>query len=397
MVIANIRSSDTDGSSNVECEVRLETHDGASQHIFARTERPYTLEADPNGFLLGAFLPAWAAGETRIRVEGAICPLLAANLTIAASTLGRWFTDLGPPPAIEGDYEYRLPATRSAAFLSGGVDSLAMIRSLTARRPPGHPDRPSAAIVVDYQQVGGLERSETDARFLKSLSTSREICTDIGLDVIPIRSNFCTLNRKMHFWMYRYHGAFLASMAHFLGREFRLCYIASSYPATQLVPWGSHPQLDPFYSSQHVRISHDGVELSRLQKVETLRGWPAALDHMYVCTSKVSQGANCGSCEKCVRTRLHLLVAGLLGDAGAFAGADVSESEVRSIQIRSDYARICFEEALPGLRQRGRRDLSAAVERVVADYVRLKTEGARQPQDLLLRRIARKLTRLLPR
>src|SRR6185312_10304747 len=225
--------------------------------------------------------------------------------------------------------------TRSAAFLSGGVDSLAMIRSLTARRPPGHPDRPSAAIVVDYQQVGGLERSETDARFLKSLSTSREICTDIGLDVIPIRSNFCTLNRKMHFWMYRYHGAFLASMAHFLGREFRLCYIASSYPATQLVPWGSHPQLDPFYSSQHVRISHDGVELSRLQKVETLRGWPAALDRMYVCTSNVSQGENCGSCEKCVRTRVHLLIAGLLADAGAFAGGDVSESEIRSVRITS--------------------------------------------------------------
>ena len=184
----------------------------------------------------------------------------------------------GGTPIIECDYEDPEPGTRSGAFLSGGVDSLAMIRGLTALMPPGHPDRPSAAIVVDYQEVGGLDRSETDARFATSMSTSRRICADIGLDVIPVRSNFCTLNRGMRFWMYRYHGAFLASMAHFLGREFRLCYLASSSPATHLIPWGSHPQLDPFYSSKHVRMSHVGIELSRLQKVDALRDWPAALD-----------------------------------------------------------------------------------------------------------------------
>ena len=396
MIIDKIRSSDTDGCSNVECEVRLETHGKGSQYIFARTEPPHTLEADPNGFLLGAFLPAWAAGESRIHIEGAICPLLAANLRIAASTLGNWFTDLGTPPTIECDYEYRPPGTRSAAFLSGGVDSLAMIRSLTARKPPGHPDRPSAAIVVDKQDVGGIERSETDARFARSLSTSHETCADIGLDVIPIRSNFYALNPNMRFWMFQYHGAFLASMAHFLGREFRLSYIASTYPATHLVPWGSHPQLDPFYSSQHVRISHDGVELSRLQKIEILRDWPAALDRMYVCVSNTSQGKNCGSCEKCIRTRVHLLVAGVLADAGAFAGIDVSESEIRSVRFKRDYACMCFEEALPGLRQLGRRDLTAAVESIVADYVRLKTKP-RHRQRRLLHRVARKLTRFFPR
>ena len=88
MIIDKIRSADADGCSNVECEVTLETRDGGPQYIFARTEPPHTLEADPNGFLLGAFLPAWAAGESRIRLQGAVCPMLAANLTIAAST--RW-------------------------------------------------------------------------------------------------------------------------------------------------------------------------------------------------------------------------------------------------------------------------------------------------------------------
>jgi hypothetical protein len=397
VIIDKIQSSDTDGCSNVECEITLEAGGEESQYIFARTELPQTLEADPNGFLLGAFVPAWAAGESRIRIEGAICPLLAANLTIVASTFQSWFTDWVAPPIIECDYEYRPPGARGAAFLSGGVDSLAMIRNLTARRPPSHPDRPSAAIVVDYQHVGGIDRTETDARFTNSLSTSREICADIGLDVIPIRSNFCTLNPSMRLWMYRYHGAFLASMAHFLGREFRLCYIASSYPATHLVPWGSHPQLDPFYSSQHVRIAHDGIELSRLQKVEALRDWPAALDRLYVCTSNTSGGANCGKCEKCVRTRVHLLVAGVLADAGAFDGADVTAEEIRAVRIQSEYARICFEEAVTRLNQLGRRDLTEAIEGVLAHYARSQAEKARHAQRSPLRRVARNVTRFFPR
>jgi hypothetical protein len=270
---------------------------------------------------------------------------------------------------IECDYEYRSVAAKSALFLSGGVDSLATLRSLARLRPLGHPDRPAAAVVADYQNLGNLGREETDARFARSKAVSRVICADVGVGVIPIRSNMCRLNGGMRFWIHRYHAAFLASMAHFLSHEFGVFHIASSYPATHLVPWGSHPLLDPLYSSQHVRISHHGVELSRLQKVQVLREWPVALDHIYVCISHTSGGTNCGRCEKCVRTKLHLLVAGVLPQAGAFAEDEVSESDVEGIRISSEYARLCYEEALPGLRRLGRTDLVAAVTTAVRDYV----------------------------
>jgi hypothetical protein len=196
--------------------------------------------------------------------------------------------------------------------------------------------------------------------------------------------------------MYRYHGAFLASMAHFLGHDFRLVYIASTFPATHLVPWGSHAQVDPFYSSQHVRVLHDGVEQSRLQKVETLRDWPAALQHMYVCTSNTSNGENCGACEKCIRTRLHLLVVGALAEAGAFRVDDIDGREIRSTRIGTEYARLCFEEALPGLRKLGRTDLVAAVEHIINEYVR-EQEAQARPAPGMVRRIARAITTLRSR
>lgn len=36
------------------------------------------------------------------------------------------------------------------------------------RKAPGHSDRPSAAIVVDFQHIDGISRAETDARFARS-------------------------------------------------------------------------------------------------------------------------------------------------------------------------------------------------------------------------------------
>ena len=368
MIIDEIRTTQTGAGPGVACKVHFENGARETHDIFAVTEQPHELTADSNGFLLGAFLPAWTAGERRIKIEAPVCPLLSANLAIAASLFRGWFKDLPAVPTIEASREYRSAGTRVGVFFSGGVDSLAMVRSLTSLRPAGHPDRPTGAAVVDYQHVGRIERGETDARFARSKAVSQEICSQIGLKVIPIRSNFCQLNTSMAFWMYRYHGAFLASMAHFLSHEFRLFHIASTYPVTHLAPWGSHPLLDPHYSSQHLSIAHHGVELSRLEKVQQLADWPLALNRMYVCTSNSSQGRNCGRCEKCVRTKLHLLVCGHLAEAEAFDEHDVRAADIRSIEIRTHYARVCYAEALPGLRAIGRTDLADAVGLAIRAY-----------------------------
>jgi hypothetical protein len=87
----------------------------------------------------------------------------------------------------------------------------------------------------------------------------------------------------------------------------------------------------------------------------------------------------------------------VLPDAGAFAGDDVNEAEIRAVRIKSEYARICFEEALPRLRQLGRRDLVAAVERILADYVHSQTASKGEAQQNLLRRAAGKAKQLFAR
>ena len=50
---------------------------------------------------------------------------------------------------------------------------------------------------------------------------------------------------------------------------------------------------------------------ARLEKVRDLANWPTALEALRVCPARLEDGGNCGKCEKCLRTRLELLAAGV--------------------------------------------------------------------------------------
>ena len=369
VIIDEIRTTQTGAGPGVACKVHFENGARETHDIFAVTEQPHELTADSNGFLLGAFLPAWTARERRIKIEAPVCPLLSANLAIAASLFRGWFKDLPAVPAIEASREYRSAGTRVGVFFSGGVDSLAMVRSLTSLRPAGHPDRPTGAAVVDYQHVGGIERGETDARFARSKAVSQEICSQIGLKVIPIRSNFCQLNTSMAFWMYRYHGAFLASMAHFLSHEFRLFHITYTRSGDPIrTTMGiACPSGSALFESTSVDCTSRRRALEAGEGATARRLAPGAEPYVRVHVEQ-RPGRNCGRCEKCVRTKLQLLACGHLAEAEAFDEHDVRAADIQSIEIRTDYARVSYAEALPGLRAIGRTDLADAVGLAIRAY-----------------------------
>lgn len=383
MIISGVRFAETDRGGVVETRIRLERRGAVDEHFFVQVEGEGRIAADPNGMLLAAFVPAWLAGERRIVVEGTVCPLLVANLRMAAAVLAGWYRDFPALPEIDADRAYRAPASGAAMFLSGGVDSLATMRNLTTVLPPGHPERPIAAVLIDYQDVRNVAREETEARFASRRHACGAVCADAGLRLVAIRTNLRRLNGSMGVWMTRYHGSFLAAIAHFLGGDFCTMYVAASRDALHLGPWGSHPLLDPLFSSRHVRIAHHGVEFSRIRKVGLLRDWPAALDAVNVCVSPSSRGRNCGRCEKCTRTKLHMLAEGCLANAGAFAERDVSPADLAGVRIKNDVACENWMDAVPGLQAVGRPDLVAAIEREIQAYQRRR--GARRLAGSVLR------------
>lgn len=107
-------------------------------------------------------------------------------------------------------------------------------------------------------------------------------------------------------WNYA-HGAILCSLAVSLG--FPRYIIPGTYNYRDLKPWGSHPLIDPLWSTRTTEVVHDAIDALRTDKTANIARYPAMLRHLQVC--KHSQVRNCGTCPKCVRTALTLYVLGV--------------------------------------------------------------------------------------
>src|SRR5205085_6312252 len=94
--------------------------------------------------------------------------------------------------------------------------------------------------------------------------------------------------------------------------------VASTFPMYRLHPWGSHPMLDPLWSTERTTIVHDADAVSRAEKFAFLAERPRALANLKVCFEADSE-YNCGVCEKCMLTMVGLRAAGVRKDLDGFA------------------------------------------------------------------------------
>jgi hypothetical protein len=109
---------------------------------------------------------------------------------------------------------------------------------------------------------------------------------------------------------FQYHGAMLAAVSHMLAGQVERIYIPSSYTYEQLGDCGSHPFLDPLWSSGDLAFVHHGAETGRVAKVERISRSEVARRHLRVCWENVDEAYNCGRCEKCIRTSINLRIVG---------------------------------------------------------------------------------------
>jgi hypothetical protein len=294
------------------------------------------LSGELDGFAVAAAVVAQHHGERRLVVEGTLCPRLAQGLSAATRLLAKWFGG-SEGIAIEASRGFapRLPADRprSAIFFSGGIDSLFTVARNRDRYRPDHPAFFRDAIVVDgygLHPAGGSPRARDHwGRTQRATSAAARFG---GLDPLFVRVNFRDLDEDFGFFGTKYHAGMLAAVAHLLSRRVTSATISAGLDVTMLRPWGSHPMLDVLYSGSGLSILHDGVETSRQEKVDRLAAWPEVLSSVMVCHEGplASSTLNCGRCEKCVRTRAALLVAGAAED---FDAPSPSPAELRALPL----------------------------------------------------------------
>ena len=322
MQITDLRREQRDGRVRIAANLTWEDCDRPSREIYYETSSEYgdALTFDPGVFLLAAAIPAMRHAEQRIRIEGSICPLLAEGIQTNIRTLIRWH---GPPRILpqleptEGMRARTLAEPRAGLFLSGGVDSLFMLRENRRRLPLDHPNSFKDAVFVYGIDMGGVEGWERQAYYEAGLKALQPIVEETKLQLMPISTNVKLLNDGLFFYQREAEGAILASIAQAFSRRITQISIAASDTVDDLGHYGSHPMIDPYYSNSALQVHHETWMHNRIEKIAGILDWETAMANLRVCFEYRYDPAdgdiNCGKCGKCMRTMLGILAAG--GDA----------------------------------------------------------------------------------
>jgi hypothetical protein len=149
-------------------------------------------------------------------------------------------------------------------------------------------------------------------------------------------------------------------------------YMPSSADAEHQALRGTHLTIDHLWSTEQLNFVHDGWEATRFDKVdEQIARSPLALKYLRVCYMNEKATYNCGKCEKCLRTMVSLLAAGVLDSAETFR-SDIDPDCVAALSIDGYYDAVFHRENLAALEARGlapelQQALRVAVSRAGAD------------------------------
>jgi len=337
LVVGEPRRFRQDGAYGVAATVEL----AGRCHEIWYTSTAGPLADDPEVFLAAALLPAMRCGVP-VQIPRPVSVRLLRATARIGEILHAW------DPALE-----RVPVDAAGVrvtpgvagrgiglFFSGGVDSFYSLLK--------HQERVTHLIFAHGFDVP-LENRALRARISEAL---RGVAADLGKPLIEVDTNLREFSDAYTWWSRHYHGAALASVALLLGRQLQRAYVASTYPISHLIPWGSHPAVDPLWSTELMEIVHDGCEATRLEKTAAIANWELALRRLRVCFENPDGTYNCGRCEKCVRTMVHLRLAGGLDRCPAFAQPlDLD----RLVRLRiPDHNREYFAESLAVLERTGR-------------------------------------------
>jgi hypothetical protein len=307
----------------------VHSNDGVSHEL------SYALSVEPpehpeDAHLAAALMPAMALREP-LRMELPISERLLSSVPAIQDILGSWAhhaeVERGTTPAYEQVPVHATPrrpsrATRSgavASFFTAGVDSF-----YTALK---HRDELTSLIYVHGFDVP-LDAPELRDRVGEGV---RQAAAELGLPLVEVETNVRSFSERCLYWE-DFHGSALASVALLLSARFSRVYLPATTTYAMLTPLGSHPLLDPLWSTESLELVHDGCEATRRHKLRVLADCEPARTWLRVCWENRGGAYNCGQCEKCLRTEAELR---LLGLSKAFASLpEMSLSDVEQVPIR---------------------------------------------------------------
>ncbi|MDR7438950.1 MAG: hypothetical protein QN181_03530 [Armatimonadota bacterium] len=215
--------------------------------------------------------------------------------------------------------ENRIAGDGVGLLFSGGVDSTASLVRHRAENP-------------DLVMIHGADIPLRNERlWARALAANRRFVAAEGLVLYTVRSNFREVLNPgaldadfspdllgRSWWAGIQHGLALLGLLAPLSAKagWRRILIAATHSYHVRKPHGSHPDLDSRVRWADLEVTHDSKDLSRYEKIHKVLkpyfdpkpGKPT----LRVClVDPPPPSLNCGRCEKCARTVVALLLAGM--------------------------------------------------------------------------------------
>ncbi len=260
-------------------------------------------------FLAAALVPAMKVG-TNLHILGQISPRLLAAIPKIQEILHTWYPYLQKVTVeVEAQEPHpSIPAAGVGCFFSGGVDSFYTLLQ--------HREEITKLIFVHGFDI----RLDDEPLRSKVSAVLRTVASEFRKPLIEVETNLRAFSEPYAGWGSLYHGCALATVALLLSPQLRKVYIPASYSYSQMHPWGSHPLLDPLWSTNETEIVHDGCEALRIEKVARISSCDVALRSLRSCWENPGGAYNCGRCKKCLLTKVLLRAVGALDRCTTFEG-----------------------------------------------------------------------------
>lgn len=295
-------------------------------------------------------IPVAMASDGILELDRPVSPQLALSSSTIQDILVSWYPELrrvavssaaGSVPVLPED-------RGTLACFTGGVDSFYTVLS--------HPREIDGLLFVHGFDVplDAAPLRQTVSRHL------REAAVEIGVELIEVETNLRDLLDAHVDWGQISHGPAIVAVASSLRREYSRLLIPSTHSYRDLLPWGSHPLVDPLWSTPALRIEHAGADVTRVQKIRFIAASPTVARHLRVCWQPGTL-YNCGACEKCLRTMVTLDLVGALAQSETFPH-EVDFDVVERLPIRNESDAAFLRENLDLARDVGAARYLSALE-----------------------------------
>ena len=359
MIIENVNVSQIRGKTRLTADIIFRGRQRESLYYEVESRYRNFVTQDATPFLITLLIPCMKLGEN-IVVRGTVSHKLLHAIEKIMHLLISW--NLGLKKVMIEVSKTRkgtLSTKNIGIFFSGGVDSYSTY--LKQKRSSG-------GKITHLIFIRGFDiRLDDKAMYTNVLSQIEKVTRMEGVCLITVRTNARMITDNYVEWDYA-HGAVLAGIAAALRGGFVKVFISGGMEYAALRPYGSHPDLDPLWSTEHTSIIHDGCGDTRFEKIaKYISKSGTALQTLRVCWRNKKGQYNCCECEKCLRTMLSLLNVGVLRKSRTFP-KPINIRKLSRLFLRSNEVRY-FQENLDILEQNKKHpEVAQAIARCIARY-----------------------------